>query len=62
MKNMQKSNSFIAGSYKKHFWNKEYEYQSFWPTPVNRSYEWKDKRISVSGLQECRAAPGIYPA
>ncbi|MDI6816879.1 MAG: Fic family protein [Actinomycetota bacterium] len=44
---MQTSNSFVAGSYKKHFWNKEYEYQSFWPTPVNRSYEWRDKRIPV---------------
>ncbi len=46
MKNKQ-NNQFIAGSYKKHFYGKEYEYQSFVPSPVNQPYEWKDKRIPV---------------
>lgn len=46
MKNEQKNN-FIAGSHKKHFYGKEYEYQSFVPTPVNYPYEWRDKRIPV---------------
>lgn len=47
---MQKSvqqNKFIAGIYKKHFWGKEYEYQSFMPSQVNHPYEWQDKRIPV---------------
>jgi len=39
--------TFNAGSYKKHFFNQEYEYQSFLPTPVNQPYEWQDKRIPV---------------
>lgn len=46
MKNSQ-NNQFIAGSYKKHFYGKEYEYQSFVPSPVNQPYDWKDKRIPV---------------
>src|SRR4030042_319097 len=46
MKNKQ-NNQFIAGSYKKHFYGKEYEYQSFVPSPVNQPYEWKDKRLPV---------------
>lgn len=37
----------VTGIYKKHFSGKEYEYQSFLPTPVNRPYEWHDKRIPV---------------
>src|SRR5436305_226727 len=41
------SPSFTAGTFKKHFHNKDYEYQSFLPTPVNQSYEWQDKRIPV---------------
>lgn len=39
--------SFQAGSYRKHFYNKDYEYQSFLPSVVNRPYEWKDNRIPV---------------
>lgn len=46
MKNKQ-NNQFIAGNYKKHFYGKEYEYQSFAPSLVNQPYEWKDKRIPV---------------
>ena len=45
--NAQQSNTFIAGTYKKHFFGKNYEYQSFLPSPVNRLYEWQDKRIPV---------------
>ena len=39
--------SYSAGIYKKYFHNKEYEYMSFIPTPMNQSYEWKDKRIPM---------------
>lgn len=38
---------FRAGKHKKNFFNKDYEYQSFLPEPVNQSYEWTDKRIPV---------------
>lgn len=43
----QQNNKFMAGTYKKHFWGKDYEYQSFLPSLVNRPYEWQDKRIPV---------------
>jgi len=46
MKNSQ-NKQFIAGNYKNQFYGKEYEYQSFVPSPVNQPYEWKDKRIPV---------------
>ncbi|MBU0577587.1 Fic family protein [Patescibacteria group bacterium] len=39
--------TFKAGSYKKNFFNQEYEYQSFLPESVNQPYEWLDKRIPV---------------
>jgi Fic family protein len=38
---------YQAGYYKKHFHNKEYEYKSFFPTPVNDPYQWEDKRVPV---------------
>lgn len=45
---MRKSNNlYIAGTYKKNFWGKEYEYHSFLPAPINRPYDWQDKRIPV---------------
>ncbi len=47
MANKPQRNQFIAGTHKKHFWGKDYEYQSFLPSPVNHPYEWKDKRIPV---------------
>ncbi len=43
----KQNNQFTAGSYRKHFYGKEYEYQSFVPSPVNKPYEWQDKRIPV---------------
>lgn len=45
--NNQSQNKFKAGVLKKHFYNKDYEYQSFIPNPINYSYEWQDKRIPV---------------
>lgn len=36
-----------AGIYKKHFFGKEYEYQSFSPNPINKSFDWQDKRINL---------------
>jgi Fic family protein len=42
-----KNQGFKAGVRNKHFHNKEYEYSSFLPTPVNRGYEWKDRRIPM---------------
>ncbi len=45
--NSDQNNKFIAGTFKKHFSDKEYEYRSFLPFPVNHPYEWQDKRIPV---------------
>lgn len=39
--------NFIAGKYKKQLKNKEYEYQSFSPSFINRELDWHDKRIDV---------------
>ena len=45
--NNQSQKEFKAGVFKKHFFNKDYEYESFLPTPVNYTFEWKDKRIPL---------------
>jgi Fic family protein len=47
MQKLNQKQEFKAGVYKKHFWGKDYEYQSFLPSPVNHPYEWQDKRIPV---------------
>lgn len=47
MEKQQQINTFTAGTYKKQFWGKDYEYQSFLPTSVNHPFEWKDKRIPL---------------
>ena len=47
MQKSQEKNKFVAGAYKKNFYNKDYEYQSFLPSAVNHSCEWYDKRIPV---------------
>lgn len=44
---INKNNKFQAGSYKKRFHGKEYEYQSFVPSHINRPYDWQDRRIPV---------------
>jgi Fic family protein len=44
---MNNKQDFKSGVFKKHFYNKDYEYQSFLPNPVNYSYEWKEKRIPM---------------
>lgn len=37
--------NFKAGSKAKHFWKKEYEYESFLPSSINRSYVVDDQRV-----------------
>ncbi len=44
---LQEKKPFIAGGYKKYFFGKDHEYQSFVPSLVNQPYEWSDKRIPV---------------
>ena len=41
----KRQNGFAAGVYKKHFHNKEYEYESFIPCSVNKRYAYQDSRI-----------------
>jgi Fic family protein len=38
---------FKAGTYKKHFFNKDYQYESFSPSFINAKFEWKDRKITV---------------
>ncbi len=40
-------NTFSAGKYVRRFQNKDYEYKSFVPGPVDRPFEWQDRRIPV---------------
>ncbi|KKL84237.1 hypothetical protein LCGC14_1966740 [marine sediment metagenome] len=47
MENTKKPRQYIAGNYRKYFWNKEYEYKCFLPQSVNQPYEWNDNRIPV---------------
>jgi len=43
-KNMK---NFKAGKYKKQFQNEDFEYQSFSPSFINRSFDWHDKKIDI---------------
>ena len=43
---MTKQN-FQAGTYKKHFVGKDYAYQSFNPTFIDKPFEWQDKKITL---------------
>lgn len=38
---------FKAGTYKKHHYKKEYQYESFSPSLINESFEWQDPKITV---------------
>lgn len=38
---------FTSGKFVKHFYKKEYEYESFLPEPINKAFEWEDKTINV---------------
>ena len=38
---------FYAGKSKKHFYLKDYEYESFMPSLINQDFDWKDKRINL---------------
>lgn len=42
-----RENKYTAGIYRKHFFGKEHEYQSFVPAAVNQPYLWCDQRIPV---------------
>jgi len=42
-----KKQNFQAGTYKKHFSGRDYEYQSFSPAFINKSFEWQDKKITL---------------
>ncbi|MEW6611009.1 MAG: Fic family protein [Patescibacteria group bacterium] len=46
MANLSQSH-FKAGTYKKHFFGKDYEYQSFSPALINQPFEWQDKKITM---------------
>src|SRR3990167_928330 len=43
----EKQKLYTAGTYARHFLNKEYEYKSFVPAPVNQMHQWQDPRIPV---------------
>jgi len=48
---------FRAGTYERHFWKKEYEYESFAPSRINRELPLSDTRIPVM-LEEATAVLG----
>ena len=42
-----KKQNLQVGTYKKHFSDKDYEYQSFSPAFINKPFEWQDKKITL---------------
>ncbi len=40
-------NAFTAGTKQRHFWDKDYEYQSFLPSPINRPFDFGRSDIST---------------
>lgn len=42
-----KKQNFKAGTYKKEFTGKDYEYQYFSPSFINKPFEWDDKKITL---------------
>lgn len=38
---------FRSGKLKKHFAQKNYEYESFSPSHINQAFEWEDKKITL---------------
>ena len=45
---VKKVQKYQAGSYKKHFHGKEFEYSGFVPARVNKPFEWQDGRINLA--------------
>ena len=43
---MAKRYKYHSGKYKKHFQGKEFAYESFSPTHINKPVEWQDKRLT----------------
>jgi len=42
-----KKQNLQVGTYKRHFSDKDYEYQSFSPTFINKPFEWQDKKVTL---------------
>jgi len=42
-----KKNLFNAGTYKQHYYSKDFRYKSFSPSLINQPFEWQDKKISL---------------
>ena len=40
-----KKHLFNAGTYKQHYYSKDFQYKSFSPSFINQPFEWKDKKI-----------------
>jgi len=42
-----KKHLFNAGTYKQHYYSKNFQYKSFSPSFINQPFEWQDKKISL---------------
>ncbi len=47
MKKPDEKSEYWSGEYQKHSYGKDYEYQSFIPSKINRPYHWRDDRIPL---------------